>query len=133
MNLIYTYDKVLLKTTHVNQLLSFSWIGMLFWYINSSLFLSQYYWKWTNFWEFQWPLWMSSFWVGLFVHTEKSFRNVIKSNRNQIVFTIFRLIWNQTEEWGFKYGSKSIGKMVNTIWFQFDLIYFEKNSLPVGF
>ena len=28
------------------------------------------------------------------VHTEKCFRNLIKSNRNQIVFTIFRLIWN---------------------------------------
>ena len=31
-----------------------------------------------------------------FQHTEKSFRNLIKSNRNQIVFAIFRLIWNQT-------------------------------------
>ena len=29
-------------------------------------------------------------------HTEKSFRNLIKSTRNQIVFTIFRLIWIQT-------------------------------------
>ena len=28
------------------------------------------------------------------LHTEKSFRNLIKLNRNQIVFTIFRLIWN---------------------------------------
>ena len=27
--------------------------------------------------------------------TEKSFRNLIKSNRNQIAFTIFRLIWNK--------------------------------------
>ena len=27
------------------------------------------------------------------VHTEKSFRNLVKSNRNQIVFTIFWLIW----------------------------------------
>ena len=26
--------------------------------------------------------------------TEKSFQNLIKSNRNQIVFTIFRLIWS---------------------------------------
>ena len=32
-----------------------------------------------------------------FLHTEKSFRNLIKSTRNQIVFTIFRLIWNQTD------------------------------------
>ena len=30
-------------------------------------------------------------------HTEKSFRNLIKSNRNQIVFTIFRLIRHQTD------------------------------------
>ena len=30
-------------------------------------------------------------------HTEKSFRYPIKSNRNQIVFTTFRLIWNQTD------------------------------------
>ena len=30
------------------------------------------------------------------IHTEKSFRNLIKSSRNQIVFTIFRLIWNKT-------------------------------------
>ena len=30
-------------------------------------------------------------------HTEKSFRNLIKSTRNQIVFTIFRLIWIQTD------------------------------------
>ena len=28
---------------------------------------------------------------------EKSFRNLIKSKRNQIVFTIFQLIWNQSE------------------------------------
>ena len=28
------------------------------------------------------------------LHTEKYFRNLIKSNRNQIGFTIFRLIWN---------------------------------------
>ena len=30
-------------------------------------------------------------------HTEKSFRNLIKSNRNQIVFTIFRLISDSPE------------------------------------
>ena len=29
------------------------------------------------------------------IHTEKSFRNLIKSNRNQILFTIFQLSWNQ--------------------------------------
>ena len=31
------------------------------------------------------------------VHTEKSFRNLFKSNWNQIVFTIFPLISNQTD------------------------------------
>ena len=31
------------------------------------------------------------------VRTEMHFRNLISSNRNQIVFTIFRLIWNQTD------------------------------------
>ena len=31
------------------------------------------------------------------LHTEKSFRNIIKSTRNQIVFTIFRLICKQTD------------------------------------
>ena len=30
-------------------------------------------------------------------HTEKYFRNLIKSNRNQIIFTILRLIWKQTD------------------------------------
>ena len=36
--------------------------------------------------------------IGLdLLHTEKSFRNLIKSTRNQIVFTIFRLIWNQKD------------------------------------
>ena len=33
----------------------------------------------------------------LSLHTEKSFRNLIESTRNQIVFTIFLLIWNQTD------------------------------------
>ena len=31
------------------------------------------------------------------VHTEKYFRNIIESNLNQIVFTISRLTWNQTD------------------------------------
>ena len=30
-------------------------------------------------------------------YTEKSFRNLIKSNWNRIVFTMHRLIWNQME------------------------------------
>ena len=32
----------------------------------------------------------------LSVHTKKYFRNLIKSTRYQIVFTIFLLSWNQT-------------------------------------
>ena len=40
-------------------------------------------------------------------YTEKSFRNLIKSNRNQIVFIIFRLIWKQKE---ISNGSQLIGK-----------------------
>ena len=32
----------------------------------------------------------------VYLHTKKSFRNHNKSNRNQIVFSIFWLIWNQT-------------------------------------
>ena len=31
------------------------------------------------------------------IHTEKSFRNLIQSNQNQIIFTIFSLIRNQTD------------------------------------
>ena len=30
------------------------------------------------------------------IHTEKYFRNLFKSTRNQILFTIYQLIWNQT-------------------------------------
>ena len=35
--------------------------------------------------------------IGVRVHTEKYIRNLIKSNQNQIVFTIFWLISNQTD------------------------------------
>ena len=31
------------------------------------------------------------------MHTDISFRNLIKSNQNQIVFVIFLLIWNQAD------------------------------------
>ena len=42
--------------------------------------------------------------------TEKYFPNIIKSNRNQIVFTMHRLIWNG------KKNSKTVNrKLVNTI------------------
>ena len=48
-------------------------------------------------------------------HTEKYFFNLVKSTRNQIVFTIFRMIWIQIN-WN----------MVKIIYFQIDLIRFRK-------
>ena len=48
-----------------------------------------------------------------------SFRNLIKLKQNQIVFIIFRLIWNV---W-FQINRK----MINTIWFRNDLIRFRKH------
>ena len=60
--------------------------------------------------------------------TEKSFQNLIKSNRNQTVFTIFRLIWNSK--------TNTIGLllqinlcMVNTVWFRFDFCVCDRCSL----
>ena len=43
------------------------------------------------------------------MHTEKTFWNLVNSNRNPIVFTIFWVIWIQINR-----------KMVNTIWFRFE-------------
>ena len=40
---------------------------------------------------------LNGLWKCCSVHTEKSFLNLIKSTWNQIVFTIFRLIWIQTD------------------------------------
>ena len=56
------------------------------------------------------------------IYTEKYFRNLIKSYLNQIVITIFRLIWNQTKRTSVWIQINR--KMVNTIWFRFDLISF---------
>ena len=60
--------------------------------------------------------------TGSSLHIEKYFRNVIKSNQNQIVLpfsdwfgTIRMSVWFQINR-----------KMVNTIWFRFDLIRFRK-------
>ena len=36
------------------------------------------------------------------IHTEKFFRNLIKSNRNQIVFTIFQINWKMVNTISFK-------------------------------
>ena len=54
-------------------------------------------------------------------HAKISYQNPIELNRNQIVFTIFRLIWNQTDD-HLLFQIKH--KMVNITWFQFDIIIF---------
>ena len=58
----------------------------------------------------------------VYLHTDKSFRNFIKSIRNQIVSTIFELIRNSKQT--LPAWIRINRKMVNTIWFQFDLIIF---------
>jgi len=69
-------------------------------------------------------LYVWSFFPVQLSYTEKSFRNLIKSYLNQIVFTMYRLIWNskRTSFW-FKINRC----MVNTIWYRFDLIRFRKD------
>ena len=63
-----------------------------------TIFVSEYHWKWVNS-----SGWKRLFWsdsvsgTTFFFYTQRSFRNFIKSNQNQIVFTIFWLIWNQTD------------------------------------
>ena len=57
-------------------------------------------------------------------YTEKSFWNLINSIRNQIVFTIFRLIWIQTDV---SVWIQINRWMVNTIWFRVDSIRFRKD------
>ena len=59
------------------------------------------------------------------LHTDKSFRNLIESNRNQILFTMHRLIWNQTDV---RLLFQINRCMVNKIWFRFDLIRFRNIS-----
>ena len=63
-------------------------------------------------------------------NTGKSFRNLIKSNRNQIVFTIFRLIWNTKRTCPFVFQIN--WKMVNTIWFRFYWTRFRKHFHQCG-
>ena len=57
------------------------------------------------------------------LHTEKSFRNLIESTRNQIVFTIFWLIWIQTDSVRLVPNHSENGKY-NLIsgWFHFNKI-----------
>ena len=54
-------------------------------------------------------------------HTEKSFRNLIKSNRNQIVLTIFRLIWNETDV--LLVSNQSVHSKYNLISVRFNAIW----------
>ena len=56
------------------------------------------------------------------IHADKFFWNIIKSNSNQIVFTIFRLIWIQADSVWFQINRK----LVNTIWFRFDSTKFRE-------
>ena len=64
-------------------------------------------------------------WASNFTSTEKSFRNLIKSNQNQIVFTMHRLIRNTNGHCPFAVPNQP-RKMVNTIWLQFNLIRFKR-------
>ena len=59
------------------------------------------------------------------IHTEKSSRNIIKSNRSNIVLNIFRLIWHQTD---FRLVPNQTGNS------KYNLIsvWFNKISLCVG-
>ena len=64
------------------------------------------------------------------MHTEKPFPNLIKSNRNQIVFTIF-LDWFGTANGQFPFAVPNQSrKIVNTIWFRVDLMRIRK-GFPV--
>ena len=53
----------------------------------------------------------------VFLHTEKYFLNRVKSNQNQIVFTIFPLIWNQTELYLVPNQSENVNYNLIMIWF----------------
>ena len=60
---------------------------------------------------------------------------VIKSNRNHIVFTIFRLIWNQTDVHFGSHGKYNLC-MVNTIYLvhgKYNLISVWMNKFPKSF
>ena len=62
-------------------------------------------------------------------YTQKeSFQNLIQSNRNQIVFTNFRWIWNQTDVRLVQINQN----MVNTILFRVNLIRFQKDFSVCG-
>ena len=63
------------------------------------------------------------------IRREKSFRNIIQSNRYQIVFSIFRLIWNQRDAYVWFQINR---RMVNTVCFQVDLIRFRKDFSVYG-
>ena len=64
-------------------------------------------------------------WNVLQSRSECTQRNLIKLNRNKIIFTIYLLIWNQTDTVRLLFQINR--KMVNTIWFPFDLIRFRKD------
>ena len=59
------------------------------------------------------------------VHTEKSFRNLIKTNRDQIVFSTYWLIWNQMNSVHLFPNQSDNGK--------YNLILFWINHIPKRF
>ena len=61
----------------------------------------------------------------MYIHAENFFLYLIKSNRNQIVFTIFRLIWNTNEH--VRLLLLINRKVVNTNLSWFDLIRIRKD------
>ena len=61
-----------------------------------------------------------------FLHAEKSFRNLIKPNPNQIVFPIFQLIWNRKRTRPFAIPNQSENSVYNLI-----LVCINKISLCV--
>ena len=56
-------------------------------------------------------------WRNGWTYTEKYFQNLIKSNRNEIVFTIFRMIWNQTDVLCVPNQSENVHYNLITVWF----------------
>ena len=69
-------------------------------------------------------------------HTEIYFQNLIKSTRNQIVFTIFPLIWNQTDVRLVPNQSQNVDYNLISVWFNkirniFPVVSSNMKYLPV--
>ena len=66
-----------------------------------------------------------------FLHTEKYFRNLVKSTWNHIVFTIFRLIWNQAQVR--LVSNQSVHGKYNLIWDRFNKIWWARVGKSTDF